>query len=78
MEDKEEGKLGSKITEEDRTVLTAAINKAIKFADEAQYASTSELKAETKKLNTVVRQIHTKNMKKGEKTKDKTEGKTEL
>ncbi|KAL5269342.1 hypothetical protein ACHWQZ_G002982 [Mnemiopsis leidyi] len=78
MEDKEEGKLGSKITEEDRTVLTAAINKAIKFADEAQYASTSELKEETKKLNTVVRQIHTKNMKKGEKTKDKTEGKTEL
>ena len=77
MEDKEEGKLGSKISEEDKKILSEAIEKAVKFADEAQYASTAELKAETKKLNTVVRQIHTKHIKDGDK-KSKTEGKTEL
>merc|ERR1739848_3197 len=69
-------KLGSKLTAKDKETLTEAINKAIKFADESQYSSVTELKNQTKQLNTLVRQLTMEHAKKGDEKTKKT-GKTE-
>ena len=69
--------LGSKLTAEEKETLTNAINKAIKFADDSQYSSVSELNAQTTQLNTLVRQLTMKHEKKSNEKTKKT-GKTEL
>ena len=79
LADTSETGLGSKLSKEDKETLATAIEKAIKFADESQYASISDLKAETQKLNTLVRQFTAQNTKEeGQKKKSGHNHRSEL
>jgi molecular chaperone DnaK (HSP70) len=73
--DEAENKLNTKLTTEEKETLRTAINAAIKFADDSQYSSTAEIRAQTTKLNAMVRQLTSKYIKDEEKKK---QGRTEL
>jgi len=77
--DDKENQLSIKLSDEEKEMLRKNINEAIKFADEAKFSSVAEIRAQTSKLNTVVRQLTAKFVKDDQKEqKNKKQGRTEL